>query len=172
VGPGPPFFRRFAGAEEGRENPDKEEELSERSELQETIEQRIATVDPGIELIMLEQPAVEALRLYIDHPDGVDLALCERVTNELRDLLTDWSLEVSSPGADRPLTKPEHFRRFLGRRVKVRTEEEISGRRNFTGTLTAADDESVSLESDGAAIRIPLAGIRRSNLIPEFGGGL
>jgi ribosome maturation factor RimP len=146
--------------------------LSERSELQESIEQRIATVDPGIELIMLEQPAVEALRLYIDHPDGVDLALCERVSNELRDLLTDWSLEVSSPGADRPLTKPEHFRRFLGRRIKVRTEEEISGRRNFTGTLTEADDESVSLESDGSAIRIPLAGIRRSNLIPEFGGGL
>jgi ribosome maturation factor RimP len=146
--------------------------LSERSELQETIEQRIAAVDPGIELIMLEQPAVEALRLYIDHPDGVDLALCERVTNELRDLLAEWSLEVSSPGADRPLTKPEHFRRFLGRKIKVRTEEEISGRRNFTGTLTAADDDSVSLESDGTAVRIPLAGIRRSNLIPEFGGGL
>jgi ribosome maturation factor RimP len=146
--------------------------LSERSELQETIEQRIGSVDPGIELIMLEQPAVEALRLYIDHPDGVDLALCERVTNELRDLLTDWSLEVSSPGADRPLTKPEHFRRFLGRRIKVRTEEAISGRRSFTGTLTAADDDGVSLESDGAAIRIPMAGIRRSNLIPEFGGGL
>jgi ribosome maturation factor RimP len=146
--------------------------LSERSELQETIEQRIAAVDPGIELIMLEQPAVEALRLYIDHPDGVDLALCERVTNELRDLLAAWSLEVSSPGADRPLTKPEHFRRFLGRKIKVRTEEEISGRRNFTGTLTAADDDSVSLESDGTAVRIPLAGIRRSNLIPEFGGGL
>jgi ribosome maturation factor RimP len=145
--------------------------LSERSELQRTIEERIAAVDPGIELIMLEQPAVEALRIYIDHPDGVNLALCERVTNELRDLLTEWSLEVSSPGADRPLTKPEHFRRFLGRRVKVRTSEAISGRRSFTGTLTAADDESVSLDSDGAAVRIPMAGIRRSNLIPDFGGG-
>jgi ribosome maturation factor RimP len=146
--------------------------LSERSELQKTIEQRIAAVDPSIELIMLEQPAVEALRLYIDHPDGVDLALCERVTNELRDLLAEWSLEVSSPGADRPLTKPEHYRRFLGRRIKVRTEAAISGRRNFTWTLTAADDESVSLESNGTAVRIPMVGIRRSNLIPEFGGGL
>jgi ribosome maturation factor RimP len=144
---------------------------SERTELQETIEQRIAAVDPRIELIMLEEPAVEALRLYIDHPDGVDLALCERVTNELRDLLADWSLEVSSPGADRPLTKPEHFRRFLGRRIKVRTNEAISGRRSFTGTLTDADDESVSLESDGDAVRIPMAGIRRSNLVPEFGRG-
>jgi ribosome maturation factor RimP len=171
VGPGPLFFSAFRGVEKGRGDPDEEEELSERSELQETIERRIATVDPRIELIMVEQPAGESLRLYIDHPDGVNLALCERVTNELRDLLTEWSLEVSSPGADRPLTKPEHFRRFLGRRVKVRTNEEISGRRNFTGTLTEADDESVSLESEGRAVRIPLAGIRRSNLIPEFGRG-
>jgi ribosome maturation factor RimP len=145
--------------------------LSERSELEQTIEERIDAVDPGIELIMVEQPGLETLRIYIDHPDGVDLALCERVTNELRDLLTEWSLEVSSPGADRPLTKPEHFRRFLGRRVKVRTHEAISGRRNFTGTLTDADDESVSLDSDGGAVRIPLAGIRRSNLVPEFRGG-
>jgi len=144
--------------------------LSAPAELQRTIETRIAAVDPQIELIMLEQPAVEALRLYIDHPDGVNLALCERVTDGLRDLLTDWSLEVSSPGADRPLTKPEHFRRFLGRRIKVRTDTEISGRRNFTGTLTDADEESVSLDADGRPIRIPLKGIRRSNLIPEFGG--
>jgi ribosome maturation factor RimP len=100
----------------------------------------------------------------------VDIALCERVTGELRDLLESYSLEVSSPGLDRPLTKPEHFRRFLGRRVKVRTVEEISGRRNFTGTLTDADDEAVCVDADGSAVRIPLAGIRRSNLIPEFGG--
>jgi ribosome maturation factor RimP len=170
VGPGPPFFSASSGAEKGR-NTDQEEELSERSQLRQTIEERIEVIDPRIELIMLEQPAVEALRLYIDHPDGVDLALCERVTNELRDLLTEWSLEVSSPGADRPLTKPEHFRRFLGRRVKVRTNEAISGRRSFTGTLTGADEESVSLESDGRAVSIPLTGIRRSNLIPDFGGG-
>jgi ribosome maturation factor RimP len=169
-GPGPAFFFGFERCGEGRDT-DQEEELSERSELQQTIEERIEVIDPRIELIMLEQPAVEALRLYIDHPDGVDLALCERVTNELRDLLTEWSLEVSSPGADRPLTKPEHFRRFLGRRVKLRTNEAISGRRSFTGTLTDADEESVSLESDGGAVRIPLTGIRRSNLIPDFGGG-
>jgi ribosome maturation factor RimP len=155
--------------EKGRGDTDQEEELSDRSELQEMIERRIEAVDSQIELITLEQPAGETLRLYIDHPDGVNLALCERVTNELRDLLTEWSLEVSSPGADRPLTKPEHFRRFLGRRIRVRTNEAISGQRNFTGKLTAADDESLSLESEGRALRIPLAGIRRSNLIPDFG---
>jgi ribosome maturation factor RimP len=145
-------------------------EVSNLGELKQTIERRVGDLDSRLELIALERPAAETLRLYIDHPEGVDLALCERVTNHLRDLLESWSLEVSSPGADRPLTKPEHYRRFVGRRVKVRTEDSIAGRRNFTGTLTDADDESVSLDADGAAVRIPLAGIRRSNLIPEFGG--
>ena len=144
--------------------------MSDLVELQEKIERRVGEFDPQVELIALERPAAETLRLYIDHPEGVDLALCERVTNQLRDLLEAWSLEVSSPGIDRPLTKPAHYRRYLGRRVRVRTEEAIDGRRNFTGTLTDADDESVSLDADGAAVRIPLAGIRRSNLIPEFGG--
>jgi len=144
--------------------------VSDLVELQETIERRVGEFDPELELIALERPAAETLRLYIDHPAGVDLALCERVTNQLRDLLESWSLEVSSPGIDRPLTKPAHYRRYVGRRVRVRTEDAIDGRRNFTGTLTDADDESVSLDADGAAVRIPLAGIRRSNLIPELGG--
>jgi ribosome maturation factor RimP len=144
--------------------------VNDLQELQSTIEQRIAGYDPEVELIALERPAAETLRLYIDHPSGVDLGLCERVTGELRELLESYSLEVSSPGIDRPLTKPEHFRRFLGRKVKVRTEEAIAGRRNFTGTLTDADEQTVALEADGSDIRIPLADIRRSNLIPDFGG--
>ena len=141
-------------------------------DLQETIEARLRDFDPEIELIALEQPAAESLRLYIDRPGGVDLALCETVTGELRDLLERYSLEVSSPGIDRPLTKPEHFRRFLGRRVRVRTTEAIEGRRNFTGTLTEADDESVLVAAEGAPVRIPIAGIKRSNLIGDlqFGG--
>ena len=141
------------------------------SDLHADIEARLAELDPSIELIALEQPGPNALRLYVDHPDGVSLGLCETITNHFRDLLLDHSLEVSSPGAERPLTKPEHFRRFLGRKVKVRTSEAIGGRRNFTGTLTDADDETVSLDADGNSFRIPLAGIRRSNLIPDFGGG-
>ena len=124
------------------------------------------------ELIALERPAAETLRLYIDHPSGVDLALCERVTNHFRDLLEAWSLEVSSPGVDRPLTKPQHYRRYVGRRVRVRTEQPVDGRRNFTGTLTDADDESVSLDAEGSTVRIPLTGIRRSNLVPDLEGGI
>jgi ribosome maturation factor RimP len=137
-------------------------------ELQDQIESRLRELDPAVELIALERPAGETLRLYIDHPDGVDLALCERVTNHLADLLESWSLEVSSPGADRPLTKPEHFRRFMGHRVRVRTREAISGQRSFTGTLTDADESRVRLHAGAGEVEIPLARIRRSNLVPEY----
>jgi ribosome maturation factor RimP len=136
-------------------------------ELQQQIESRLRDLDPAVELIALERPAAETLQLYVDHPDGVDLALCERVTNHLRDLLAFWSLEVSSPGADRPLTKPEHFRRFMGRRVRVRTREAIEGHRSFTGTLTSADERHVCLSGDAGEVEIPLSRIRRSNLVPD-----
>lgn len=119
-------------------------------------------------MITLEQPGHDALRLYIDHPDGVDLALCERVTNHLRDLLERYSLEVSSPGLDRPLTKPEHYRRFRGRRVRVRTRGPIEGRRNFTGTIADADEAAVRVSDSGSEIEIPLSEVRRSNLVPEL----
>jgi ribosome maturation factor RimP len=137
-------------------------------DLQGQIEQKLQQLDPAIELIALEQPAGETLRLYIDYPDGVDLALCERVTDHLRDLLETWSLEVSSPGADRPLTKPEHFRRFMGRRIRVRTREAIEGQRSFTGTLTAADEGGVRIHAGEGEVEIPLSRIRRSNLVPEY----
>ena len=140
-------------------------------DVQQTIEARLRDFDPEVELIALEQPAAETLRLYIDRPGGVDLALCEAVTGELRELLDRYALEVSSPGIDRPLTKPEHFRRFLGRRVKVRTREAIEGRRNFTGTLTEADDESVMVATETEPVRIPLERIKRSNLVADFGFG-
>lgn len=136
-------------------------------ELQATIEQRLSAREPDIEVIALERPSNEALRLYIDRPEGVDLADCERVTGHLRDLLEAYSLEVSSPGLDRPLTKPDHFRRFLGHRVRVRTADAIDGRRNFTGTLTAADDHSVRVDRGDGAVEIPLDRVSRSNLVPE-----
>jgi ribosome maturation factor RimP len=137
-------------------------------ELEQTIAERLHDLDPEVELILLEKPAAESLRIYVDHPGGVDLGMCERVTDALRDLLADYSLEVSSPGVDRPLTKPEHYRRYIGRQARIRTREPIDGRRTFTGTLTAAEDDAVGLEADGQAIRIPLEGIHRSNLVPDL----
>jgi ribosome maturation factor RimP len=139
----------------------------ELQQLQETIESRLTDQEPDVELLALERPATERLLLVIDSPDGVDIALCERVTGLMRDLLESWSLEVSSPGPERPLTKPEHFRRFVGNKVRVKTTEEIAGRHSFTGTLTAADDERVSVEAPDGAVTIPLQSVRRSNLVSE-----
>ena len=140
---------------------------AELTTLQRTIESRLRESEPEVELIALERPATERLRLFIDRPGGVDLALCERVTGLLRDLLVDYSLEVSSPGPERPLTKPEHYRRFIGRRVRVRTREQIEGHKSFTGRLTDADEAQVSVDSGDGAISIPFSSVRRSNLLPE-----
>ena len=128
----------------------------------------IAELDPRVELIAVETPARESLRLYIDHPAGVGLDLCERVTLQVRDLLADYALEVSSPGLDRPLTKPEHFRRFIGHEVRIRTAEPVGGRKNFTGRLVAADAEAISIESEGGDAEIPFDLVSRSNLVPEL----
>jgi ribosome maturation factor RimP len=135
--------------------------------LQAEIESRLARLEPGVEVLMLEQTGPDALRLYIDREGGVDLALCESVTGHLRDLLEEYALEVSSPGSERPLTKPEHFRRYLGHRVRVRTREAIEGKRSFTGRLTSANEDEVCLEYDEQEIRIPHERIGRSNLVPE-----
>jgi ribosome maturation factor RimP len=139
----------------------------ELEQIQNTVEDRLHDQEPGVELLALERPASERLRLVIDRPGGVDIALCERVTGLLRDLLESYSLEVSSPGPERPLTKPEHFRRYLGRRVRVRTREEVAGHKSFTGRLTGADDESVSVDSGDGPVAIPLAAVRRSNLLSD-----
>jgi ribosome maturation factor RimP len=140
---------------------------AELQQLQNTVESRLRDEEPEVELLELERSASERLRLVIDRPGGVDIALCERVTGLLRDLLEAYSLEVSSPGPERPLTKPEHFRRYLGRRVRVRTREEVAGHKSFTGRLTGADEESVSVDSGDGPVSIPLSSVRRSNLLPD-----
>jgi ribosome maturation factor RimP len=109
--------------------------------------------------------ASDRLRVFIDHPEGVDLALCERVTHHLRDLLTDYGLEVSSPGPQRPLTKPDHFRRFIGRRARVRTRAARDGRGTFTGELVGASDDEVTVAADTGLVSIPYSEINRSNLL-------
>ncbi|HEV2980338.1 MAG TPA: ribosome maturation factor RimP [Solirubrobacteraceae bacterium] len=150
------------------------------STLQADIEARLAPVEPEVEVLLAEVVGTERLRVYIDHPDGVTLGLCERVSVLLRDLREQYSLEVSSPGSERPLTKPAHYRRFVGRRARVRTREPRGAecspqrgstvapeRRSFTGELIAASDEEVTLAADGAMIAIPYADIRRSNLLED-----
>ena len=140
-------------------------QMQTQSKVQEHIESRLATVEPDVEVLLAEQVGSERIRLFIDHPDGVDLELCERVTGHLGDLLQEYGLEVSSPGPDRPLAKPEHFRRYLGRRVRIRTREEIDGSKSFSGELVEAADDAVSVAADAGIVRIPFADIHKSNLL-------
>src|ERR1700739_3620511 len=88
--------------------------------VQADIERRLAVSEPDGEGLLAEVLGGRSLRVFIDHPDGVTLELCERVTLQLSDLRERYSLEVSSPGSERPLTKPAHFRRFVGRKARVR----------------------------------------------------
>ncbi len=102
--------------------------------IQAEIESKLAEREPEVEVLLAELKG-DAVELYIDHPEGVTLELCERVTHALPELLEEYGLTVSSPGPERPLSKPEHFRRFIGRRARVRTRDEHDGRRSFTGEL-------------------------------------
>jgi ribosome maturation factor RimP len=133
--------------------------------LQIDIEQRLASAEPEVELLACEKVGSERLRLFIDHPQGVDLALCERVTGHLRDLLVDYGLEVSSPGPERPLTKPDHFRRYIGRRARVRLHEPRDGRKSYTGELVGASDDEVTIAAAEGVVSIPYSEINRSNLL-------
>jgi len=156
--------------------------------LQTDIERRLAQSEPEVEVLLAEvvsAPTHPVLRVFIDHPDGVTLALCERVTALLSEERERYSLEVSSPGSERPLTKPAHFRRFVGRRARVRTRHPRSvghasdqrtavarptDRRSassFTGELVGASDDEITLAADGGVIAIPYSEIRRSNLVEE-----
>ena len=134
--------------------------------IQADIEARLAAAEPEVEVLLVEVVG-DTVRLFIDHPDGVTLELCERVTHDLSHLREDHALEVSSPGTRRPLTKPAHFRRFLGRRAKVRTRDARDGHRSFTGELVGASDTEVTIAADTGVIAIPYAEIHRSNLIEE-----
>lgn len=132
------------------------------------IEERLTEVDQQIEFLAVEPAGGDALRIYIDHPGGVNLELCQKVTSGLNELLADHSLEVSSPGPERPLTKPEHFSRFEGRRAKVITTEPIADRRKFTGTILEASEQEIKLGFDNSVVLIPYQSVERSHLVPEI----
>jgi ribosome maturation factor RimP len=137
------------------------------SSLQADIEARLAEAAPDVEVLLAEVVGGHTLRLFIDHPEGVSLDLCERVTHLLPEIREHYALEVSSPGRARPLTKPAHFRRFLGRRARVRTRDSRDGHTTFTGELVGATDAEVTIAADSGVIAIPYAEIRRSNLVEE-----
>jgi ribosome maturation factor RimP len=137
------------------------------SAIQADIEARLSEAEPEVEVLLAEVVGGSLVRLFIDHPGGVSLELCERVTRQLDFVREKYTLEVSSPGTERPLSKPEHFRRFVGRRARVRTRGDHDGRRSFTGELLGATDDEVTVAADTGVVSIAYADIHRSNLLGD-----
>jgi len=137
------------------------------SNIQADIEARLAETEPEVEVLLAEVVGGDLVRLFIDHPQGVTLDLCERVTKHLPEVREHYALEVSSPGTQRPLTKPEHFRRYVGRKAKVRTRDAKDGHKSFTGELLNATDDAVTVAAATGVVSIAYADIHRSNLVGD-----
>ena len=135
-----------------------------QEEIAPAVEQRV----PGVEVLAVELKSPSRFCVYVDHPDGVDHALCERVTRVLDTYRVDYTVDVSSPGPERPLRKPAHFASAMGRRVSVRTEVTIDGRNRVRGVVSQAAEDAVTVETEEArSLRIPYDVIVRGNLIDE-----
>src|ERR1700730_11475356 len=140
---------------------EKEKELTREGAG--TVERQI----PGVEVLAVELLSPTRFFVFIDHPQGVDHALCARVTELLRGYLNRYTVDVSSPGFERPLRKPAHFRNAVGRKVALRTGEEIRGRTRFRGKVLSAGEQTLTLEAGADSIDVPYAAIVRGNLIDE-----
>src|SRR5438093_12452607 len=138
---------------------DKEKQLTRE------IAPKVESALPGTEVLAVELTSPERFTVYVDHAQGVDHALCERVTNVLRDYLREYSVDVSSPGLDRPVRTPAHFRNAVGRRVALRTKE----RNRLRGEVVAAVERSVTVKTNGESVDVPYDAIVRGNLIQEAG---
>jgi ribosome maturation factor RimP len=137
--------------------------LEKERQLQGEIATQVEHDLPGVDVLAVELQTPSRFRVYIDHADGVDHGMCARVTDVLREYLREYSVEVSSPGVDRPLRRQEHFEAAVGRRIQLRT-----GGRKLRGEVLAADEQSVKVAaSDGAETEIPYTEIVRANLIDE-----
>jgi ribosome maturation factor RimP len=135
-----------------------------------TLEREIAPAIerslPGVEVLALELVSPSRFCVYVDHPAGVDHALCERVTQLLDDYRGRYGIDVSSPGPERPLRKPAHFAQAVGRRVTVRTRGEHAGKRQ-RGEVVAAGANAVTIRTTSDELTIPYEEIVRGNLIDE-----
>lgn len=135
-----------------------------QEEIAPAVEQRV----PGVEVLAVELLSPSRFCVYVDHPSGVDHALCERVTFALDDYRRDYTIDVSSPGPERPLRRRRHFAAVVGRGVTLRTTVEIDGRKRFRGVVQEAGESAVTLDvADVGVVRVPYEAIVRGNLIDE-----
>jgi ribosome maturation factor RimP len=131
------------------------------------IAPQVENAIPGVEVLALELSGPERFTVFIDHPRQVDHALCALVTDVLRPYLRDYTVDVSSPGVERPLRTPAHFERAVGRRVALRTWNDVEGRKRFKGELVGTTAAGVRVETEGEEYVIPYDAIVRGNLIEE-----
>ena len=131
------------------------------------ITPKVEKAIPGVEVLALELSGPERFTVYIDHPQRVDHALCVRVTDVLREYLQRYTIDVSSPGLERPLRTPAHFERVVGRKVALRTSTDIEGRKRFKGEVVDASPAAIRVSADGNEYEIPYDSIVRGNLIEE-----
>jgi ribosome maturation factor RimP len=132
--------------------------------LEREVARHVETAMPDVEVLAVELSGLEQFTVFIDRVGGpVDHALCERVTNELRDYLRTYTVGVSSPGEDRPLRKPAHFRNVVGRTVALRTES----RKRVRGEVVSADEGAVTVQTADGSVDVPYDEIVRGNLIDE-----
>jgi len=144
-------------------------------------EQLIELLEPlvrhlGYELWELEFTGRNGvLRIFIDATDGIDVDDCEKVSRAISERLDEsdpipgeYTLEVSSPGLDRVLRRPEHFQRFVGEQVSVEAKQPLNGRRRFAGKLLRASDKDIELEMDGGQFELMIANIHKARLMPEW----
>jgi ribosome maturation factor RimP len=131
--------------------------------LTKQIEREVETALPGVEVLAVELQSPERFTVFVDHAEGVDHALCARVTDVLRDYLREYAVDVSSPGIERPLRKPEHFRNAIGRKVTLRTPE----RKRLKGEVVSAGEQSVIVRAGEDTVEIPYDQVVRGNLVYE-----
>ena len=135
--------------------------------IQDEIEQLLTAGDPAIEVLRVDIVGGNVARVFIDHPDGVTLDLCTRATELLTPIREQFALEVSSPGSKRPLTRPAHYQRFVGRRARIVLNEARDERISWTGEIVASDDAGVTLGTDTGMLTVEWAEIKQSNLTGE-----
>ena len=136
---------------------DKEKELTRE------IRRKVESAVPGTEVLAVELTGPDRFTVFVDHAQGVDHGFCARVTDVLRDYLREFGVEVSSPGFERPLRTPQHFRSVVGRRVALRTET----KKRLRGEVVDAGERAVTVKTQAESIDIPYEAIVRGNLIYE-----
>jgi ribosome maturation factor RimP len=142
---------------------------SER-ELTSEVTSLLADALPEVEVLAVEFVTPTRFCVFIDREAGVDHEVCQRVTDALRGFLGRYTVDVSSPGLERPLRKPAHFRQVLGRRVTLRTSSAIDGRKRFRGEVVAASERTLRVAVEAEEIDIPYEELVRGNLIDEGKG--